>query len=348
MIEIDKVKIGTEYPPYVIAELSANHNGSLEKAKETILSAKINGASAVKMQTYTADSMTINCDKEDFLIKGGLWDGYLLYDLYKEASTPYAWHAELFDYAKKIGITLFSTPFDEKAVDLLEELNTPAYKIASFELTDLPLIEYIAKKNKPILMSTGMGSEEEILEAVRTIKKVGCKELLIFHCISSYPTPTELSNLNMIKFLKNKFNTEVGLSDHTLDNISSIIATSMGASAIEKHFILDRKNKGPDSDFSIEPKELKLLVADVRKAWKSLGSNVFSRPSIENKNLVFRRSLYFVEPMKKGETITDKKIKRIRPGFGINPKHFKDIIGKKVIKDIEKGERVTFEKIDIL
>ena len=347
MIEIDKIKIGENYPPYVIAELSANHNGSLIKAKETILSAKLNGASAVKMQTYTADSMTINCSEKDFLIKGGLWDGYLLYDLYKEASTPYSWHEELFYYAKEIGITLFSTPFDEKAVDFLEDLNTPAYKIASFELTDLPLIKYIAKKNKPILISTGMGSEREIKEAVETIKKEGCNEVLIFHCISSYPTPTELSNLNMIKYLKNKFNTEVGLSDHTLDNISSIVATAMGASAIEKHFILNRKDKGPDSDFSIEPKELKKLVIDLNKAWKSKGSSNFSRPSIEDKNLVFRRSLYFIKEMKANEIISEKHIKRIRPGYGINPKYFKDIIGKRVTKDIKVGERVSWEKIDI-
>ena len=345
MIEIDKVKIGEDYPPYIIAELSANHNGSLEKAKETILCAKQKGAKAVKIQTYTADSMTINCQEEDFLIKGGLWDGYFLYDLYNEASTPYAWHEELFNYAKEIGITLFSTPFDEKAVDLLEDLNTPAYKIASFELTDLPLIEYIAKKNKPILISTGMGSEKEIKEAIETIKKEGCENLLIFHCISSYPTPTELSNLNMIKYLKNKFNTEVGLSDHTLDNISSIIATSMGASAIEKHFILSRENKGPDSDFSIEPEELKLLVGDVEKAWKSIGTKNFSRPAIEDKNLVFRRSLYFVKAMQKGEIITDQNIRRIRPGYGINPKFFKEVIGKRVLKDIKKGERVSWDKI---
>ena len=347
MIEIDKIKIGENYPPYIIAELSANHNGSLIKAKKTILSAKLNGASAVKMQTYTADSMTINCSEEDFLIKGGLWDGYLLYDLYKEASTPYSWHKELFYYAKEIGITLFSTPFDEKAVDFLEDLNTPAYKIASFELTDLPLIKYIAKKNKPILISTGMGSEREIKEAVETIKKEGCKEVLIFHCISSYPTPTELSNLNMIKYLKNKFNTEVGLSDHTLDNISSIVATSMGASAIEKHFILNRNDKGPDSDFSIEPEELKKLVIDLKKAWKSKGSTDFSRPSIEGKNLVFRRSLYFIKAMKANEIISEKHIKRIRPGYGINPKYFKDIIGKRVTKDIRVGERVSWDKIDI-
>ena len=346
MIEINNIKIGENQPPFIIAELSANHNGSLSKAKETILSAKKSGASAVKMQTYTADSMTIKCDRDDFKIKGGLWDGYLLYDLYKQASTPYEWHRELFDYAKEIGITIFSTPFDEMAVDMLEKLDTPAYKIASFELTDLPLIKYIAKKNKPIFISTGMGSEEEINEAVETIRNEGCNELLIFHCISSYPTPTELSNLNMIKFLKNKYKTEVGLSDHSLDNISSIIATSMGASAIEKHFILDRNDKGPDSEFSIEPKEFRNLVEDVSKAWRSMGKKEFSRPNIENKNMVFRRSIYFVKEIKANEVITEKHIRRIRPGFGLNPKYYQELIGKRVLKDIKVGERATWDKID--
>ena len=347
MIEIDAIKIGENYPPYIVAELSANHNGSLNKAKKTILSAKQNGASAVKIQTYNADSMTINCKKEDFAIKGGLWDGYYLYDLYKEASTPYEWHEDLFKYAKEIGITIFSTPFDEKAVDLLEDLNTPAYKIASFELTDLPLIEYISKKKKPILISTGMGSEKEIKEAIETIRKQNCEQLLIFHCISSYPTPTELSNLKMINYLKKKYKTEVGLSDHTIDNISAIVATSIGASAIEKHFIIDRKEKGPDSEFSIEPDELKILVKDVNRAWKALGSSEFSRPNIEEKNLVFRRSLYFVEDLKANQIINHKHIKRIRPGFGINPKFYKEIIGKRVLKDIKRGERVSWDKIDI-
>ena len=347
MIEINNVKISETEPPYIIAELSANHNGSLIKAKETMLEAKKNGASALKMQTYTADSMTINSRNNDFLIKGGLWDGYSLHELYKEASTPYAWHEELFDYAKEIGITIFSTPFDENAVDMLEELNTPAYKIASFELTDLPLIKYIAKKNKPILISTGMGSEEEISEAIETIKNEGCDQLLIFHCISSYPTPTEMSNLNMIKYLKETYKTEVGLSDHTIDNISSIIATSLGASAIEKHFIINRNDKGPDSSFSIEPQELNKLVKDVNKAWKSMGNKNFSRPKIEEENLVFRRSLYFVKDMKANEIITKNHIRRIRPGYGINPKFFEDLIGKRVIKDIKIGDRVSWDKIDL-
>jgi len=346
MIEINGRNIGEEYPPYVIAELSANHNGSLNKAKQTILSAKENGASAVKMQSYTADSMTIKCDNDDFRIKGGLWDGYLLYDLYKEASTPYEWHKDLFNYAKDIGITLFSTPFDEKAVDMLEDLNTPAYKVASFELTDIPLIKYIASKKKPILISTGMGSEEEIDEAIQIVREEGCDQILIFHCISSYPTPTELSNLNTIKFLKEKYNTEVGLSDHTLNNISSIIATSMGASAIEKHFILNRKDKGPDSDFSIEPNELKGLYKDVNQAWRAMGAKGFSRPNIEKDNLVFRRSIYFIKAMKVNDLITEEHIRRIRPGYGINPKYYKDLIGKRVLKDIKPGDRVTWDKID--
>ena len=345
MLVIDGCHIGHTEPPYIIAELSANHNGSLQKAIETIKTAKDCGASAIKLQTYTADSMTINCDKKDFLIEGGLWDGYKLYDLYREASTPYEWHKELFDFANSIGITIFSTPFDEEAVDLLEQLNTPAYKIASFELLDLPLIKYIASKNKPILMSTGMGSSDEIEEAVKTARINGSGEILLFHCISSYPTPTEDANLGNLALLKEKYDVEVGLSDHTLNNIASIAAIALGATAIEKHFTLTRTDKGPDSDFSIEPKELKQLVLATNQCHKATQNKTFNRPTLESKNIIFRRSLYFVTNMKENQIITNQDIKRIRPGYGIAPKYLDKIIGKKVSKKVSIGDAVTWDKI---
>ena len=334
MFRINNRLIAESEKPYIIAELSANHCGSIERAKMTIKAAKKCGADAIKLQTYTADSMTIKCDKADFKIKGGLWDGYNLYDLYKEASTPYEWHRSLFEFAKEIDITIFSTPFDENAVDLLENLDTPAYKIASFELNDLPLIEYIAKKGKPILMSTGMGSLEEIKDAVDTAQKAGCRELLLFHCISSYPTPSKDSNIKMILELKKEFNVQVGLSDHTLNNTSALAAVALGATAIEKHFILDRSEKGPDSSFSIEPNELEKLVTDSQDCWESLGSQFFKRPKLESKNKVFRRSLYFVKDLKKGEKITKSNIRRIRPGYGLSPKYIDQIINRKVNKNI--------------
>ncbi len=346
MFKIDGREIGESQPPYIIAELSANHNGSIDKAKKTIRSAKDCGADAIKLQTYTAESMTIDCDKKDFLISGGLWDGYKLFDLYKEASTPYEWHKELFDYAKQIGITLFSTPFDEEAVDLLDSLGAPAYKIASFELLDLPLIKYAASKGKPMLISTGMGDINEISDAVQAAKDGGCSNILLFHCISSYPTPTRESNIKMLTFLKEKFNTEVGLSDHTISNTAALAAVSLGASALEKHFILDRLDKGPDSEFSLEPSELKELVTSTKDCWLSLGSKSFNRPSLEKSSKVFRRSLYFVKDIKAGETITVEHIRRIRPGFGLAPKFYDKIVNKRVLKDIEKGEAVSWDLIE--
>ncbi len=343
MFSINNRNISRDNPPYIIAELSANHNGSIIKAKESIKAAKKYGADAIKIQTYTPDTMTINCQKEDFIIKGGLWDGYSLYQLYKEAYTPYEWHEELFEYAKKIEITIFSSPFDETAVDLLEQLETPAYKIASFELCDLPLIEYIAKKGKPILMSTGMANIKEIEEAVVTAKKNGCQDLLLFHCVSSYPAPTEEANLKNIKFLRDKFQIEVGLSDHTISNTAAITSIAMGASAIEKHFILDKKDKGPDSEFSIEPYELEELKRITTQAWMALGKESFGRSKKEENNKIFRRSLYFIRSIAKNEKITQKDIKRIRPGYGLAPKYEKEVIGKKLNKNVERGEAVSWD-----
>jgi N-acetylneuraminate synthase len=337
--------IGPNDPPYIIAELSANHNGSIIRAKQSIKTAKDCGANAVKLQTYTPDTMTLKSDKNDFLLHGGLWDGYRLYDLYEDAHTPYEWHEELFTYAKEIGITLFSTPFDESSVDLLESLNTPAYKIASFELTDLPLISYAAKKRKPMLMSTGMASESEICEAIETAYSNGCPSVLLFHCISSYPTPIEHANLKKIVNLQKTFNVPVGLSDHTVDNTASIVAVALGACAIEKHFTINREEKGPDSEFSIEPDELQSLVENAFSAWKSLGSSSFIRPKIESKNLIFKRSIYFVNDLKAGEKIKPSDIRRIRPGFGLPPKYFDDLIGKIVLKDVQRGDATSRENI---
>lgn len=342
MFKIKNRIINSSHEPFIIAEVSANHNGSVERAKKTMAAAKENGAHAVKIQTYEADTMTIDCDKADFMIKGGLWDGYKLYDLYKEAYTPFAWHQKLFDFAKKIDVTLFSTPFDESAVELLESLDAPAYKIASFELTDLPLIQRAARTKKPILMSTGMASETEIGEAVEAARSAGADSILLFHCISSYPAPTEEAQLRNILSLKKQFQVEVGLSDHTVDHTAAIGAVALGAVAIEKHFTIDRSEKGPDSDFSIEPHELKSLVETTRKAWLSLGKENFSRPETESKSKVFRRSLYFVKDLKAGALITKEDIRRIRPGYGLAPKHFDEILGKKLSKDVSRGEAVSW------
>ena len=345
MFKINQQVISLSNEPYIIAELSANHNGSLERAKLLIKSAKESGAHAVKFQTYSAETMTINCDKPDFIIKGGLWDGYKLFDLYGEATTPYKWHKELFSYADEIGIDCFSTPFDETAVELLEELKAPAYKIASFELTDLPLIKLVAKTGKPLLMSTGMATEDEISEAVQTALNFGASALLLFHCISSYPAPIDQSNLRKITNLRARFGIEVGLSDHTLGTTAAIASIALGASAIEKHFTLSRNEKGPDSEFSIEPRELVNLVNGTRDAWLSLGNGDFSRAKSENASLAFRRSIYFVSDLKAGQTITAQDIRRIRPGFGLPPKFYEDIIGKKVKRDVTIGDPVTFEKL---
>ena len=343
MIRIKNREISIHKPPYIIAELSANHGGSISKALSAIKSAKSAGADAIKIQTYNADTMTIKSNKDDFKIKEGLWNGYTLYDLYDEAHTPFEWHPELFEYAKKIGITIFSSPFDETAVDLLEKLDAPAYKIASFELCDIPLIKYIAKKRKPILMSTGMSNISEICEALEAAKSNGCDEILLFHCISSYPAPTEDYNLNNLVYLKKKFNVEIGLSDHTVSNTAAIAAIALGATAIEKHFTLDRNDKGPDSSFSIEPKELVELKKSTTATWKALGSNGFNRSSKEIKNKIFRRSLYFVNSLKKGNVVERNDIRRIRPGYGLPPKYEDNIIGMELKKNVERGTAVSWD-----
>ncbi len=342
---IENRAIGPDQSPYIIAELSANHNGSLQRALETIDAAKKCGVDAIKLQTYTADTMTIDCDKPDFMIKGGLWNGFKLYDLYKWAQTPYDWHQAMFDHARKLGITVFSTPFDETAVDLLESMKTPAYKIASFELTDLPLIRYVAQTGKPIIMSTGMGSEGEIDEAVAAAREAGCKDLVLLHCISSYPAPTDQSNLRMIPELARRFGTLVGLSDHTMGNLASTTSIALGACVIEKHFTLSRKDKGPDSEFSLEPSELEQLCRDTREAWLALGKNGFSRQKAEESNKIFRRSLYFVKDLPAGHMVGPEDIRRIRPGMGLAPKHYSNLLGRRLKQNVTKGTPVTWDHI---
>jgi len=323
--------------PFVIAELSANHNGSLDRALATITAAKQCGADAVKIQTYTADTMTIDCDLPDFRIKDGLWDGHKLYDLYKQAQTPYEWHKPLFEHAKKEGIALFSTPFDETAVDLLESLNTPAYKIASFELTDLPLVEYVAKTGKPMILSTGMASQQEIQEAVTAARDSGCKELTLLHCISSYPTPIEHAHLRQISALQERFKVPIGLSDHTLGTTAAVAAVALGACVIEKHFTLSRLDRGPDSEFSMEPQELKKLSQDVKDVWAALGRPGFGREKAEKNSKIFRRSLRLVKDIKAGEKLTRENLRRIRPGNGISAKEYERVLGKRVNCDIPRG-----------
>ena len=343
---INERKINESSKPYIIAELSANHGGDINRAKQSIEMAARVGASAVKLQTYTPDTMTINSSLPDFRVDDGLWAGRTLYDLYSEAYTPFEWHEELFKHASEHKITIFSTPFDESAVDLLESLKTPAYKIASFEIVDIPLIKYIAKKNKPIFMSTGMASEDEIENAVRTVRETTDADLLLFHCISSYPAVTQDSNLNNIKWLKNKFDVLVGLSDHTTNNIAALTSIGMGAVAIEKHFKLDNIECGPDSTFSLNIEQLEQLVNECDQAWTAKGAIGLNRSDSEQQNMVFRRSIYFIKNLKKGHKINESDIRRIRPGYGLSPKFFDDIIGKVLRVDVRKGERVTLKAFD--
>lgn len=344
-ITISGRKIGLDFPPYVVAELSANHNGHLERALETIKMAKAMGADAIKLQTYTPDTLTIDCNKEDFQIHGGLWDGNTLYDLYKQAHTPFEWHKSLFDYANQVGITCFSTPFDESAVDLLEDLNAPAYKIASFEAIDLPLISYVAQTRKPMIISTGMANLDEIGEAVATARDSGCDNIILLHCVSGYPTPVEQSNIRTLQDLSERYDVITGLSDHTLGTAVATASVALGACVIEKHVILDRAETGPDSQFSLEPNELRRLCADAKDAWLALGATGYDRKPVENENIKFRRSIYVVKDIKKGECFTKENIRRIRPGFGLAPKYYAELLGCKATIDLERGSAMTWEYV---
>ena len=339
-------QIGYGQPPYLIAEMSANHGGSLDQALAVIEAAAQAGADAVKLQTYTADTITIDCDRPDFLIKGGLWDGRTLYDLYQEAHTPWEWHRELFARARELGITMFSSPFDESAVDFLEGLGAPAYKVASFELVHLPLLRKIASTGKPVILSTGMASHAEIAESIGVLRKAGCRELLVLHCTSGYPTPPDEANIRMIPRLSELFDTPVGLSDHTLDNTVAIAAVALGAVAIEKHFTLDRADGGPDAAFSLEPAEFASLVTTARTAWAALGTADDVRAPSEQGNRMFRRSIYAVTDIKKGDRLTHNSIRVIRPGFGLAPRHYDELIGRAASADIARGTPISWAVIE--
>lgn len=345
-ISIAGRKIGPDYSPYIIAEMSANHNGSIETAFKIIDEAKKAGADAVKLQTYRADTITLDSQDEQFMIRGGLWDGQSLYELYQDAQMPWEWHKPLFEYAQKIGITIFSSPFDFTAVDLLEELDAPAYKIASFEAIDLPLIKYVAKTGKPMIISTGMANEEEIEEAIAAAREGGCKELVILRCVSGYPAPAEEYNLRTILDMQERFGILTGLSDHTLDNTTAIASVALGACVIEKHFTLDRDGGGPDDSFSLEPKDLVELCKNSKTAWQALGSVNYGLKSSEQGNVKFRRSLYFTKDLKAGDVITPDNVKSVRPGYGLEPKYYEDILGKKVVKDVMSNTPVALHLID--
>lgn len=340
-ITIDGRVIGAEMCPYVIAEMSANHNGNIGRAFELIEAAKNGGANAVKLQTYRPDTITLNCVSEDFRIRGGLWDGRTLYELYQEAHTPWEWHAALFAHARQHGITIFSSPFDNSAVDLLEDLNAPAYKIASFEAVDIALIKYVASTGKPMIISTGLADAEEIQEAVDAAREGGCKELALLHCVSGYPAPAADYNLRTIPDMIQRFGLVTGLSDHTLDNTTAITSVAMGASIIEKHFTLDRNGGGPDDSFSLQPAELAALCRDTKTAWEALGQVDYGRKSSEQNNVKFRRSLYFIKSMSAGDPITEECIRSVRPGYGLPPKYKERIIGKYMVLAAESGTPVS-------
>ncbi|NJC22622.1 N-acetylneuraminate synthase [Arthrobacter pigmenti] len=339
-------EISHKVPPYIIAELSANHNGKIENAYRIIDEAKLAGAHAVKLQTYRPDTITLDSSREDFVISGGLWDGRTLYELYEEAHMPWEWHKPLFDYAKKIGITIFSSPFDRSAVDLLEDLNAPAYKIASFEAVDLPLIQYVAQTGKPLIISTGMADEEEIAEAIAAAREGGCRSLAILHCVSGYPAPAADYNLHTLSDMRKRFGVVTGLSDHTIDNVTAVTSVAMGASLIEKHITLDRAGGGPDDSFSLEPEDLVALCRDTHTAWRSLGAVNYGRKSSESSNAQFRRSLYFVRDIEEGQVVLPEYVRSVRPGYGLPPKAIDQVLGRTLNRRVEKNTPVTEEVLN--
>ena len=338
-------RIGAGERPYVIAELSANHNGSLERALSIVDAAARSGADAVKLQTYTADTMTIDQDGPGFRIQGGLWDGRTLYDLYREAHMPWDWHAPLFTRGRELGLAVFSSPFDETAVDFLETLDAPAYKIASFELLDLPLIRRVARTGKPMIISTGMASLEEIGEAVAAAREGNAREIALLHCVSGYPTPAREANLHMIRLLAEKFGVVVGLSDHTLDIGVAVASVASGAALIEKHFTLSRADGGPDSAFSAEPDEMTALVRNAALAAEACSGKDFHRAASEQANRTFRRSLYVVADIPHGGALTAQNVRSIRPGFGLAPKHYDEVLGKRATRAIKRGTPLSWDLI---
>lgn len=328
---------------FIIAELSANHNGSIDVAKKSILAAKEIGVDAVKIQTYTADTITLDSQKEDFQIHGGLWDGYNLYKLYQEAYTPWEWHHELYDYAKEIGIPLFSTPFDNTAVDLLEECGNPIYKIASFEITDVNLIRYAASKGKPMVISTGIATEEDIELAIKACHEAGNNDITLLRCVSAYPAPLENVNLRTMIDMKERFGVKVGLSDHTMGSDVAVAAVALGAEMVEKHFILDRSIGGPDAAFSMTKDEFAAMVTSIRNVEKAIGKVDYPTDIKKIKGREFSRSLYVAENMKAGDDITEQNVRSVRPGYGLHPKYLPEILGKQVNQDLEKGTRFSLD-----
>lgn len=345
-MKIDLFEINSLSPVFIIAELSANHNGSIDTAIATIKAAKRAGADGIKLQTYTADTLTIDSDKEDFIIDGTIWEGKNYYSLYQEAYTPWEWHEELFRVAKKEGLVFFSTPFDKTAVDFLETLHVPAYKIASFEIRDIPLIEYVASKGKPIILSTGIATTEDIELAIEACKRMGNHDIALLKCTSSYPAPIEESNICMVKDLAERYGVVSGLSDHSIGSTAPIIATVFGAKIIEKHFIIDRSIGGPDASFSMDEIEFTEMVKAVREAETAVGNIDYTLTDKQKKGRDFSRSLYIVEDIKKGEMITEKNVKSIRPGFGLHPKFLPEVLGKKANKNLSKGDRFDLNLIN--
>lgn len=345
-IEIAGRPIGAAHPPYIVAELSANHNGRLEQALKIVEAAKAAGADAVKLQTYRPDTITLDSDRPEFKIKDGLWAGKTLYELYESAHMPWEWHRPLFEKASELGITMFSSPFDKTAVDLLEDLNAPAYKIASFEAIDLPFIRYVAQTGKPIIISTGMADAGEIQEAVDAARSGGCNDLVVLHCVSAYPALPGEYNLRTIADMAQRFGTVTGLSDHTIDNITAITSIAFGAALIEKHVTLDRHGGGPDDSFSLEPKDLVALVQGAKTAWSSLGRVNYERKESEKGNVQFRRSLYAVQSIGKGEVFTAENVKSIRPGLGLAPKYLDAILGKISHIALARGEPIPADVLD--
>ena len=342
-MKIGNHTIDKNNPVFIIAELSANHNGSLENALATIKAAKRSGADCIKLQTYTADTITLDSDQEDFLIKGTIWDGRKLYDLYQEAYTPWEWHEQIYAAAAKEGLVCFSSPFDKTAVDFLETLNTPAYKIASFEITDIPLIEYVASKGKPIIISTGIAEQEDIELALEACKRQGNHDIALLKCTSSYPAPIEEANMIMVKDLSERYGVISGLSDHTMGSTVPIVATAFGARIIEKHFIIDRTIGGPDASFSMNEAEFTAMVKAVREAEKAVGVVDYTLTEKQAKGKDFSRSLYIAEDIKAGEIFTEINLRSVRPGFGLHPKYLHQLLGLKAVKDVQKGTAMQLE-----
>lgn len=347
-IQIGSKSIGANSPPFIIAEMSGNHNQSLDRALKIVAAAAIAGVDAVKLQTYTADTLTIDLEEREFLIDdpNSLWYGKSLYKLYQEAHTPWEWHEPIFKRCRELGIIGFSTPFDETAVDFLEQLNIPAYKIASFENVHIPLIKKVAETGKPLLISTGMASIEELRDTVDTARDAGCRDLVLLKCTSNYPASPTKSNLLTISHMREHFNCQVGLSDHTMGIGVSIASVALGATVIEKHFTLSRADGGVDAAFSLEPEEMKSLAKEARRAWQSLGSVIYGPTEQEKKSIVFRRSLYIVKDIKAGEKLTSENLRVIRPGYGLQPKHYDLLIGRKVKSNIPKGTPLSWNMID--